>query len=132
MIPKNDLTTREGIRQYVSTFVYDKSTINEQLLDRLQPLSARWNEMYMAHIREFWREGGLDKKKDMYAIDGSHISNHVDKIAVPTLVIGGRTRIKASMRASSCTSASRTPRCTSSTRPTTSSGLTSRRASTSW
>src|ERR1700754_330846 len=87
MIPKHDLRTREGIRDYVSTFCYDKAMVNEHLLDRLLPLSERWNDMYMEHIRSWWRdpELGLQKKIDMYSINGTHLKDMAERIAPPTL-----------------------------------------------
>lgn len=90
MIPKHDLKTREGIRQYVGEFVYNKSMVIEDLLDRLLTLSGRWNDLYMKRIREFWRERGLEKKEKMYSVDGRHISEWVETIRVPTLVIWGK------------------------------------------
>ncbi|MDQ3923679.1 MAG: alpha/beta hydrolase, partial [Actinomycetota bacterium] len=90
MIPKNDLTTKEGIRAYVSEFCYNKAMVNDDLLDRLLALSHRWNDLYMAQIREFWREGGLDKQQEMYSVDGTHISNRVQELKPPALVIWGK------------------------------------------
>ena len=90
MVPLHDLKTREGIRKYVSVFVYDKSMVTEKLLDRLLILSGRWNDVYMKRIREFWREEGMEKKKQMYSIDGKHISEWVETVRVPTLVIWGK------------------------------------------
>lgn len=90
MVPLHDLKTREGIRKYVSVFVYDKSMVTEKLLDRLLILSGRWNDLYMKRIREFWREEGMEKKKQMYSIDGKHISEWVETVRVPTLVIWGK------------------------------------------
>lgn len=90
MVPKHNLKTREGIRNYVSVFLYNKSMVTEELLDRLLLLSGKWNDMYMEGIRQFWRERGLEKKKEMYAVNGRHIGELVDRIKTPTLVIWGK------------------------------------------
>ena len=90
MIPKHDLKTRDGIRKYVGEFLYNKSMVTEELLDRLLVLSRKWNDLYMAHIRNFWRERALEKRIEMYSIDGTHISELVPNIRVPSLVLWGK------------------------------------------
>jgi pimeloyl-ACP methyl ester carboxylesterase len=90
MVPKHNLKTRDGIRDYVSVFLYDKSMVSEDLLDRLMVLSGKWNDLYMANIREFWRQRGVEKKAEMYSVDGRHISEWVETIRVPTLVVWGK------------------------------------------
>ncbi len=92
MIPKHDLKTREGIRAYVSEFCYDKARVTEELLDRLEALSAKWNDTYMRHIREFWSDSdrGLEQKIDRYSINGKHLNTLVGQISRPTLVVWGK------------------------------------------
>jgi pimeloyl-ACP methyl ester carboxylesterase len=90
MIPKLNLKTRDGVQRYVSEFCFNKAMINDQMVDRLMPLSERWNDLYMQHIRDYWNADGLDKKKDEYSYNGQHISQSVHQIAVPTLVVWGR------------------------------------------
>ena len=90
MIPKNDLKSREGVRAYVSEFCYRKEMINEQMVDRLMKLSDRWNDVYMAHMRDFWAENGYEKQREMYTYNGQHISESVQNISVPTLVVWGK------------------------------------------
>jgi pimeloyl-ACP methyl ester carboxylesterase len=90
MIPKLNLKTRDGVQRYVSEFCFNKAMINDQMVDRLMPLSERWNDLYMAEIRRFWDNKGLENQAEMYGYNGQHISQSVHQIAVPTLVVWGR------------------------------------------
>lgn len=53
MVPKYDLKTREGIRAYVSAFIYNQAIITAEFIDRLLMLLSRWYDMYLSHIRLF-------------------------------------------------------------------------------
>ncbi|WP_116995481.1 alpha/beta fold hydrolase [Desertimonas flava] len=92
MIPKFDLTTRDGIRSQIAPFMFDPSMIIDPWLDRLERLSKRWNEMYMTMIEEFWSdaEHARARIQAMYSIDGTHISELAHTISRPTLVLWGK------------------------------------------
>jgi pimeloyl-ACP methyl ester carboxylesterase len=96
MVPKHDLTTREGIRTFHEVFVYNKAALTEEFLDYLLAMSKKWFTTYRAHKTEVWRdtETGFQKQRDMYSINGTHISDAVENIAVPTLLIWGKQTVK--------------------------------------
>ena len=96
MMPKAGLTdTREGLRKYISIFVYDKSAVTEDWLDHLLESSKLWNAIYMEHKgKKYWEEKGLSGHQEMLNIEGRHIREHVHKINVPTLVIWGKNSNK--------------------------------------
>ena len=87
MIPKSDLTTRQGILEHVSKFTYTPEVVNDQLLDRLELLSAKWFTRYREHDIEFWNNSGWDRHADMYSIDGVYISELVHKLTIPPLLV---------------------------------------------
>ena len=96
MLPKEGLTTtREGLRKYVGSFVYNKAMMTEEYLDYLMELSGKWNEIYMKHNgKEYWCKNGMEGAARMYYFDGAHIRDHVHKIKAPTLVIWGKNSNK--------------------------------------
>ena len=91
MVPKHDLKTPEGIREHAKTFVQHKD-IPEPYIRRMLALSERWNDIHVAYQRQFWADQSTawERKRDGYSVDGVYISELVDEISLPTLVIWGR------------------------------------------
>lgn len=87
MIPKADLTSRQGILDHVSKFTHTPDVVTDDLLDRLVALSAKWFQRYRDHDLEFWQESGWDRHAEMYSIDGTYISELVHELTIPPLLL---------------------------------------------
>ncbi len=96
MQPKEGLaTTREGLRKFVGTFIYNKSMVTEEWLDHLMELSKKWNKLYSTHKgKEFWQKTSLREHSKEFYIDGAHIRERVKDIKTPTMVLWGKNSNK--------------------------------------
>jgi pimeloyl-ACP methyl ester carboxylesterase len=94
MIPKDDLSTKEGIRHYMSVFLYDKAAMIDPYIDRLLVLSSKWREKYRDINRHNWSTAGRAAYSNQYAIDGVQVRDLVHKIKAPTLFVWGKQSCK--------------------------------------
>ena len=93
MIPKDDLSTREGIKHYMSVFLYDREAMIDPYIDRLMVLSAKWREKYREVNEENWAHG-REVYSEQYTIDGEQVRDLVHKIKAPTLFVWGKQSCK--------------------------------------
>ena len=96
MRPKEGLTTtREGIRSFVGTYIYDQSAVTDEWLDHLVYLSKKWNPIYTKYKgKEFWDGTSLKEHSKEFYVDGVHIRERVKEISVPTLVVWAKNSNK--------------------------------------
>ncbi len=94
MIPKHDLKTKEGIRSYLGVFLYDRSAMIDEYIDRLLKLSLKWNDLYMPLVRKAWSEGGLKTYAEQYTIEGVQVRDLVSRIRAHTLFVWGKQSCK--------------------------------------
>jgi pimeloyl-ACP methyl ester carboxylesterase len=97
-IPRRNLKLPENIRAHFETFVHDKAAVTDELVEHLVPLAAKWNDRYMDHTREVWRDGtaaGTQTEYAMYCVDGVHISEHVSTLQRPALLVWGKQTVKS-------------------------------------
>ena len=92
-IPKMDLKSRDGVREMIGEFCYDRNSLSDAFVDCAHKLALVWADMYAAHDQMLWAEGkaaGQRWRQEQYSFDGRHISESIKNIAMPTLVIWGR------------------------------------------
>ncbi|MQA76930.1 MAG: alpha/beta fold hydrolase [Streptosporangiales bacterium] len=92
MVPKQEFRTKEQIREYELAFVYDEAALTDEFLDRLVELAKRWSDIHLTRAREFWADTtqAWVEKHEMYTVNGVHISEEIQKLSVPTLVLWGK------------------------------------------
>jgi pimeloyl-ACP methyl ester carboxylesterase len=94
MMPKLDLSTKEGIRRYMSVFLYDKDAMIDPYIDRLAVLSSKWRDKYRQVNEVNWSEANRGHYSEQYTIDGVQVRDLVHKIKAPTLFVWGKQSCK--------------------------------------
>ena len=75
MHPKEGLTsTREGIRKFVSTYIYAKHMVTDEWVEHLYKFAQKWNDLYFTHKgKEFWDNTNMkEHSKEFYVDGGAH------------------------------------------------------------
>jgi pimeloyl-ACP methyl ester carboxylesterase len=96
MHPKEGLTsTREGIRKFVSTYIYAKDMVTDEWVEHLYKFAQKWNDLYFTHKgKEFWDNTSMKEHSREFYVDGVHIRDRVHEIRTPTLVIWAKNSNK--------------------------------------
>jgi pimeloyl-ACP methyl ester carboxylesterase len=95
MVPTQNLSTIDGVREHARMFVQHKD-IPEPYLRRMLTLSEKWNEIHYNYQRQFWADAATawERKYAGYSIDGTYISELVHNLSMQTLVLWGRNSNK--------------------------------------
>lgn len=84
-----DQTTKDNLRERIQRLQY--SDVDDEYLNHLLPIAKRWSERSQSHARRRLTDDKTKREMmEMYFIDGTHISEHVKDIKVPTLLIWGK------------------------------------------
>ena len=93
MVRKSIEMTREGMREWMSSFQYDATIMPDAYLDRCAELGRKWYPIWDEPWKKYWSDGG-ERNRQQYLVDGVHIGELVPTLTQKPLLMWGRNSVK--------------------------------------